>query len=71
MSRRNTAENIELHKKRMQSIRDKMNRENLKKVIKDHATQHWSLKICIAIFVVGLLSFPIIKFLDFNLYKLF
>jgi len=61
MSRKSTSENIEMHKKRMQSIRDKMNRENLKKVIKDHAKQHWSLKLCMAIFVVGLLSFPLLK----------
>ena len=67
MSKRNTAENIELHKKRMQSIREKMNRENLKKVINDHAKQHWSLKLCVIIFVIGLLSLPIMKvaFLSF------
>ena len=61
MSKRNTAENIELHKKRMQSIREKMNRENLKKVINDHAKQHWSIKLCMVIFVIGLLSLPIMK----------
>ena len=69
MSKRNTAENIELHKKRMQSIREKMNRENLKKVINDHAKQHWSIKLCMVIFVIGLLSLPIMKiaFLSFAL----
>ncbi len=44
MSSDKSTDNMALHKKRMGAIREKMNRQNLKKVVNQTAIRHWSVK---------------------------